>query len=44
MLLCSYPANLQLHNLLGNRARELFKCSKDAASLVDCNEKKMGKF
>jgi len=31
-------ATMQLHNLSGDCPRELFKCSIDAASLLDSNE------
>jgi len=40
---CYFRATLQLHNSPGNWARELFKPSKDVASLLDCAEKN-GKF
>jgi len=39
MFLCYFPVTLQLHNLPGDCARKLFKCSNDVASLLDCNEK-----
>ena len=36
---CYFHAHLQLHSSLVDCAREQFKTSKDAASLVDYNEK-----
>jgi len=39
MFLHYFPTTLQLHNALGDCARELFKCSEYAASLLDCYEK-----
>jgi len=35
---------LQLHNSLGNQARELFKCLKDAATLLAWTLKKLASF
>jgi len=39
-----YRATLQLHNSPADCVRELFKPSKDAASLLDCIEEKIKKF
>jgi len=36
-----FRASLQLHNTPVDCARELFKPSKDSASLLVCNEKKL---
>jgi len=43
VLLHYFHAILQLHNSPGDCAKELFKRSKDVASLLDCKEKN-GKF
>jgi len=40
-LSCYFHATLQLHNLTVNYSKELFKPSKDSASLRVCNEKKI---